>query len=241
MSKKIIIAAAVVVGLVGSVGMFMFARLTQPAAEPSEVTAPLNQTPQMNQLTFADQQAELEIPQSQATAPVTGTVGIAQSEMKKNMTEQQLKNLIYEVREKIQEYNTKLSDLQKREQRLQTVQNTLKEDIDKLNNLQTELASLVAALKSQQDKLLKTRVEIAGIEKNNLMSIAATYDKMEPEAAGKILAGMSQAQDDSADDAVKILHYMGERTKAELLAVLADSEPKLAAYFCKKLKQIIEK
>ena len=160
--------------------------------------------------------------------------------MGKNMTQKRLKKLIYEVREKIQEYNNKLSDLQKREQRLQTVQNTIKDDIDELNNLQTELVSLVTNLKSQQDKLLKTRVEIAGTEKNNLMSIAATYDKMEPEAAGKILTSMSQAKDESADDAVKILHYMGERTKGELLAGLADSEPKLAAYFCKKLKQITE-
>ena len=233
-------AAAIVTGLVGFVGMFMFARLSHPAAEPSEVTAPLSQTSQTNQSAFADQQAGLEIPQSQATAPVTGTVGIAQSEMGKNMTQKRLKKLIYEVREKIQEYNNKLSDLQKREQRLQTVQNTIKDDIDELNNLQTELVSLVTNLKSQQDKLLKTRVEIAGTEKNNLMSIAATYDKMEPEAAGKILTSMSQAKDESADDAVKILHYMGERTKGELLAGLADSEPKLAAYFCKKLKQITE-
>ena len=75
--------------------------------------------------------------------------------------------------------------------------------------------------------------------KNNLISIAATYDKMEPEPAGIILASISQARDGSSDDAVKILHYMGDRTKGELLAGLAGSEPELAAYFCKKLKQIV--
>jgi hypothetical protein len=44
----------------------------------------------------------------------------------------------------------------------------------------------------------------------------------------------------SFDDAVKILHYMTERTKAKLLAELATSEPALAAAMCKRLKQIVE-
>jgi hypothetical protein len=42
------------------------------------------------------------------------------------------------------------------------------------------------------------------------------------------------------DEAVKILHYMTERTKAKLLAELATSEPKLAAAMSRRLKQIIE-
>lgn len=232
-------AAALVLGLAGGAGMFMFARLTQPAAEPSEATEPLSQTSQTNQPDFIDQLAKLEISQPQTPAPVTRAGGIAQDKIKRIITESRLKNLTYEVREKIQDYNTRLNNLQKREQRLQTVQDTLKEDIDRLNNLQIELALLVAAVKSQQDKLLRTRVEIAVAEKNNLISIAATYDKMEPEAAGIILTNISQARDGSSDDAVKILHYMGDRTKGELLAGLAGSEPELAAYFCKKLKQIV--
>ena len=51
---------------------------------------------------------------------------------------------------------------------------------------------------------------------------------------------MSKVQDGSADDAVKILHYMTDRTKAKVLAELSTAEPKLAAYFCQKLKQITE-
>ena len=83
---------------------------------------------------------------------------------------------------------------------------------------------------------------IAKAEKDNLVSIAATYDKMAPEAAGEILTNMSQAKNSSSDDAVKILHYMTERTKAKVLASIAESkEPAISAYFCQKLKQIIEK
>ena len=44
----------------------------------------------------------------------------------------------------------------------------------------------------------------------------------------------------SFDDAVKILYYMSERTKAKLLAEVATSEPALAAALCKRLKQIVE-
>jgi len=88
-------------------------------------------------------------------------------------------------------------------------------------------------------------VEIAKSEKANLMSTAATYDKMAPASASKILVSLSKMQTASGgsnlDDPTKILHYMGERTRAKLLAELATSEPKLAAILCQKLKQIVEK
>lgn len=161
--------------------------------------------------------------------------------MKKAMTEKQLKSLIYEVREKIQEYGSKLEGLKLHEQRLQMIQDTLKKDIEQLDNLRIELASTVASLKEERDKLLKSKVEIAQEEKSNLTSIAAAYDKMDAEAAGKILTNMSQAQNDNADDAVNILYYMTDRTRAKLLAQLAASEPKLAAHFCKRLKEILQK
>jgi flagellar motility protein MotE (MotC chaperone) len=120
----------------------------------------------------------------------------------------------------------------------------IKKDIEELNNLRIELASIVTNLKSDRDKLLKSRVMIANAEKANLVSIAAAYDKMDSASAGKILTNMSKMQDSSGDgsfdDAVKILHYMTERTKAKLLAGLVTSEPKLAAVLCQRLKQIIE-
>jgi flagellar motility protein MotE (MotC chaperone) len=132
-------------------------------------------------------------------------------------------------------------------------QDVLKEDIESLNSLRIELASAIANLKSERDKLLKSRLEIDQAEKTNLVSIAATYDKMDVSGASKILANMcgtgslSETQSveaghagSSFDDAVKILHYMTERTKAKLLAELATSEPALAAALCQRLKQIVE-
>ena len=52
-------------------------------------------------------------------------------------------------------------------------QDTLKKDIENLDNLRVELASTVASLKEERDKLLKSRLEIAQAEKTNLTSIAA--------------------------------------------------------------------
>ena len=173
--------------------------------------------------------------------------------MTKAMTEQQLKNLTLDVRGKIQEYNNKLLILGVHERRLQLTQDMLKKDIENLNTLRIELASTIANLKAEREKLQKSRLEIDQTEKTNFVSIAATYDKMDVTGASKILTNLCAAQDPSEiqaiesghtagsfDDAVKILHYMTERTKAKLLAELATSEPDLAAALCKRLKQIVE-
>lgn len=229
MSRKLIIMVAAI-GIVSFAGMFTFAWLTK--------TTPQVQSPEAEQTTSARQQADLKLTQPQM--PTTSSLAAVGSKMGKAMTEKQLKSLVYEVREKIQEYDHKLQGLEIREQRLQTAQETLRTDIEELNNLRIELASTVARLKSEQDKLLKSRVEIAKTEKNNLISIAATYDKMDSASAGIILTNMSQAQNNNSDDAVKILHYMSERTKAKILASIAETEPAISAYFCKRLRQIAE-
>jgi len=230
-SKKriIMIVAAVMISFAGT---FIFGWLTK--------TTSVRPGSELNQPMLASQEVEMRLP-----APEAGTVStVDDSEIKKAMTEKQLKSLVYEVQEKVKEYEGKLQALEVREQRLQMAQDTLKKDIEQLNNLRIELASIVASLKGQRDKLLKSRVEIAKAEKANLMSIAATYDKMDAASACKILINMSRMEVDGEgsglDDAVKILHYMADRTKAKLLAQLAVSEPDLAAAFCRRLKQIVE-
>ncbi len=242
MTKKLIIMAAV--GVVSFGGAFVLAWLTSPSSADSsdKPGAP------------AVAGAASEQTASPPAPHVTGGVGAASGAAEEGMTEQQLKNLILDVREKIREYDNRLQALAVREQRLQVAQDVLKKDIENLNNLRTELASTVAAIKSERDTLLKSRLEIDQAERVNLTTIAATYDKMDAPSAGKILtsmcatAGDSQTQGtgarksyDSFDDAVKILYYMTERTKAKLLAELATSEPQLAAVLSQRLRQIAEK
>jgi flagellar motility protein MotE (MotC chaperone) len=226
MKKKLIIVTGA--GLVSFAGMFVVAWLTGKTPAGTKAAEPAD----------SNQRSEQKLPELQMPAMGPGTADDGQ--LRKTMTEKQLQNLVCEIRDKIQEYETKLQGLKVREERLQVAHNELKKDIDELNNLRTELASTIAGLKEERDKLEKTRIEIAKTEQSNLISMAATYDKMAPASAGTILTNMSKAKTGSPNDAVKILHYMGDRTKANLLAELANSEPVLAAYFCQKLKQITE-
>lgn len=240
MNKKRIIMTASA-GLVSFAGAFVFGWLTKPSVviHPDE----------SKQLAHSVGDAEQGLAQLQLKAGVTGTADTLSQPMEKAMTVQQLKNLVRDVREKIREYDNKLLALKVREQRLQVTQDELKKDIEKLSNLQIELASIIANLKSERDKLLKSRIEIAQTERDNLLLIAATYDKMDVSGASKILTNMCAGVDldkmqdsegGSFDDAVKILYYMTERTKAKLLAELATAEPTLAAALCQRLKQIVE-
>ena len=242
MSKKFIIITAAA-GLVSFAGAFVFMWLTHSPQEslPDETEQPA----------LAGGTSEPGLPQPQTGA--INTFAAASGSMTKAMTEQRLKNLVLDVQAKMQEYSNRLQALGVRERRLQLTQDVLKEDVESLNTLRIELASTIANLKSERDKLLKSRLEIVQTEKTNLVSIAAAYDKMDVTGASKILTNMCGAYetsemqsvetnnaDSSFDDAVKILHYMTERTKAKLMAEVAISEPALAAALCKRLKQIVE-
>lgn len=226
MKKKLIIIIGA--GLVSFAGMFAVAWLTGKTPAGTKAAEPAD----------SNQRSEQKLPEPQTLAMGPGTTDDGQ--IKRAMTEKQLMSLVCEIRDKIQEYETKLQGLKVREERLQIAHDELKKDIDELNNLRVELASTTAGLKEERDKLERTRIEIAKTEQSNLISIATTYDKMDPASAGTILTNMSKAKTGSPNDAVKILHYMGDRPKANLLAELANSEPVLAAYFCQKLKQITE-
>ncbi|HUT30682.1 MAG TPA: hypothetical protein VMX13_12880 [Sedimentisphaerales bacterium] len=241
MSKKMIITT--LAGLISLGGGFAFAWLTRTVpAGPAPGGAELNQPEVMSQESFV-------VPQPGNAIDIPGGSG---SKIKKGMPEQQLRSLVYEIQESMRDYNNKLAGLQTEEQRLQIAHEMLKKDIDNLNNLRAELASMVASLKSERDKLLKSRLEVGKAERANLVSIAATYDKMDVSSAGKILSSMCSSEDaqskkgmmggsnSDVDGAVRILYYMAEKTKAKVLAELVNSQPRLAATLCERLKQVIE-
>ncbi len=226
MSKKFIIIIAV--GAVASfAATFVIGWLTKPAPSPPPVapqpaSAPID--------TFA------ESPQVQVTDSQQAHTAKAPSQKK-------LKELVYDLQQKRQDYDNNLQNLQLRKQRLAIAHETLKKDINRLENLRLELASTVAVLRQQQQELAKTKVDINQIEKANLVSIAATYDKMDSASAGKILVNISKTNTDTVsgiDEAAKILYYMSDRTKAKLLAELAVAEPKLAAVLCQRLKKVVQ-
>lgn len=233
MSKKFLLLI-IVLGLVSFSGSFGFMWFTGKAKQKA----------------VAEQRAEQEKQETvQADIEAAASQKVPNYEPStKYLTEQQLNNLIHELRNKMQDYDKKLENLKVREQRLQLTQDILKQDIEKLNNLQIELASTTANIKSEQDKLIKSRLEIDKDETNNLASIAATYDKMDSSSASLIISNMCVSPDsgkestgkNSFDDAVKILYFMGDRTKAKLLADMAATKPELAADLSRRLKQISE-
>ncbi len=235
MSKKLILITAAA-GVLSFVGAFATGWFSKPAAvmgSPSSTT-----TDGGGRAASADGGSPpILIPS--VTPADSGSNTLA-------LTEEQLKGLIYEVREKIQEYNTKLENLEKERERFRTAQQTLQKDIETLNNLRVDLDSTVANLKNERDMLTKARIEIDRVERGNLLSIAAAYDKMDAARAGEILISMATGQSQNGgsgrgtnlDDAVKILHFMQERTKAKVLAELVTTEPALAALLCQRLKLV---
>lgn len=174
MSKKVIILTGAA-GLVSFAGAFVFAWRSNPVAGGGPET-PQRPAP------IADKSPPVTDDRQIASLP--GTSAPAGS-MKKALTEQQLKSLVQEVRQKIQEYEDRLRAIGMRERRLQIAQNVLQEDIEKLDNLRIEVASTVASLKTERDKLIKSRLEIDQKERENLISIAATYDKMDVSGSGR--------------------------------------------------------
>ncbi len=235
--KKIIVPTAI--GLVSFAGFFAFGWLSVPES-PSAPNIQINDTAQVQQ-----PRESVPKPPWLGLENPEAIYQVAESE-KMAMTRSQLKSLIHDIREKKLLYDTKDQSLELRKQRLELVQNDLKADIEKLDKLREELSSLTAGLRAEHDKLLKTRVEINNNEKTNLIAIAATYDKMDSASAGKILSSICSSGSSQSlklknmDDAVKILYYMTERTKAKLLAEMVNSEPKLAAVLCQRLKRITE-
>jgi len=234
-TKKIIIMIAGA-GLVSFAATFGLTWFTAAKAQPQVQELP---PPTESAVVIQEDEETEPVPEPVATGRIEPYDNITTI----SVTEQKLKTLIYDVRRKKQEYDDKLESLVVREQRLKLAHDITRKNIEQLNKLQDELASTIQILKDERDKLLKSKIEIKNTEKINLQAIAAAYNKMDPAKASKILTGMSQTRKDpggdSLDDAVKILHFMSERTKAKLLAELVDSEPKLATILCQKLKHLI--
>ncbi len=233
MSKKRILMTAAA-GVVSFAGAFCFGWLTADKPESQQGGRVSAEVPEFN-----DIERDFYNQLSRGGANEAGA-----SRIKAAMSERKLEKLIYEVREKIGEYKKKLKELEIKEERLKITQDRLNDDIDKLTDLRSDLASMVAKLKAEREKFESTKVEIDKMERTNLRSIAATYDKMDPSQAGEILTNMSAMQKadgtSNLEDPVKILYYMRDRSRAKVLSSLVDSRPEIAAVFCKKLKRVTE-
>lgn len=221
--KRIIMFAAAAV--VSFAGTFAFVWLTSKAPESTQASEQL-QSPQA----AADQ----TLPGLPFVTP--GPSAPSHPDAQTAVTEKRLNTLVYEIQEKIRQYQEKDRHQAAHQQRLQMAAETLKKDAENLKKLQIELASTVAQLKQQQQALEQTRVRINQAENANIRSIATTFDKMDSTSASNIVINM--CRNNQTDDAVKIIYYMTERTAAKLLAELSSAEPKLTPGLCDKLKRV---
>ncbi len=158
--------------------------------------------------------------------------------LKDTMREEELRGLIFDIREKMNEYKSKERALAAEEQRIDTARKTLEADIERLSRLHDALNVAAGRLRQQEEALQHRMVEISTIEKANLQRIAATYDKMDATQASKIIINM--ASNKQLEDAVKIVHLMSERTAAKLLGEISVTKPDLASLLSTELKKVRE-
>ncbi len=150
------------------------------------------------------------------------------------MKESQLDELITELRMRLQGLQKREDKLIEQEKRIEMAEQTLTERAKGLAELSAQLLGPIEDLKKTLDELKKTRIVIAQGEVAGLQRTAATYDKMASDASSEILAKM--CSDGSLDKVVKILNYMSERNVANLLAEMTDKS--LAAKLTAKMMTI---
>lgn len=194
--------------------------------------------------------AEAAVPPTATAAPAAPTaaaqlgLGILNTAMtdksdeQLGLTERQLQNLIYDIREKIKEYNTRQKTLDDEAARIDLARQSLQTDIEQLNTLREKLDMTLAALKEQEDSLKKSVLEIEQMEKTNFQRLAATYEKMDAAQAGKIMLSMAAAN--QLQDVVKILYYMNDRNAGKLLGEIGSTQPEVAGVLSLQLKRVKE-
>ena len=150
--------------------------------------------------------------------------------------EKQLDDLIRELRLKIDACRKREADLEQRERHVQIAEEMLRKHAEEQDNLKVQLAAPLASLKEAQAELNRSLTLVSAAELVNIKKLAATYEKMDASAGGKIVESMCTGK--QFDDAVKILHYMSDRSAAKLLAEISDKS--LVGRLIEKMKRVKE-
>jgi septal ring factor EnvC (AmiA/AmiB activator) len=227
--RIIILASAGLVSFVSVFTVSWFIKRSQPVfPETTQKQVQEGTSSEMFDISGPDSNTEISLLEDDATS----------YRLSKSMTEKQLKSLIYDIREKMKEYRYSEKELDRRKQRMQVIQDTLHEDIDRLDTLRVQLTSILSNLQQQEHSLKQTILQIKETEQVNMKSLAARYDKMSTDLASNIMINL--ASNNQLNDAVKIMYYMSERTSGKLLGEIGNSKPNLAALISLQLKRIQE-
>ncbi len=150
------------------------------------------------------------------------------------LKEQQLNDLVRELRRKIRQNQQKEEDLEKRQARIQMTQEQLKAQAQELKNLQAQLVGPMNHLKETLAQIKQTQLVINKQELANLQQLATIYDKMDSASCSEVFTEM--CTNNQMDDAVKLLRFMSEKKAAKVLAEIPDKS--LVAKLSEKLKSV---
>jgi len=148
--------------------------------------------------------------------------------------EEELRELIKEVRHKIAVYRDKEHQLQEREKRIGMTEELLVKQTKELANLRVQLVAAMTALNDAQAEAEKNKIVMEAQELTNLSKIAAGYEKMDPAAAAEIMTQMCNNQ--QHEDVVRILYLMSEKRMSALVAEMKDRQ--LAATLIQQMKHV---
>lgn len=222
----IIMVAIGVVSFGGTFGITFLIKKAQPAVAVSPVVESSEVSEQSSE-SMHDKDYGLDM------SPRSGRFG--GNDLTREMTEKQLKNLIFDIRS---EMKTRIKKDKVSEERIELAREALKQDIEELGELREKLASAVAYLKDREEGLKNLMLEIDATEKANMTKIAGRYDKMGSREASTIMIMMNK--NNQLEDVVLILYYMDDKTGAKLLGEIAKTEPQLASLLTVQLKRVKE-
>ena len=233
--KKLLLFVILPVSAVASLGCgFLMATLFAPApsAEPNQTTA----------RTATEQLPELGL----GAARTVSSEGQQQRRATQNKLAQELNDAMRDMNDKRVEYENKTRDLRKEEERIAEVREAAQEDIQRLDDMRTDIADALANLKKEKQSLENSKIRVKKEEYENLKVMAAVMGKMKPGNAADILADMSKRPADpdagsrpGIDEAALYVFLMDTRQQPKVFdALIKGRNQDLAARLMKKVKFI---
>ncbi len=153
---------------------------------------------------------------------------------KLSLTEHELEKLIHQVRNKLNELESRQSHLDQQQQRIEIAQADLKHQAEEIENLRLSLVAPLKELREARLELERTRILVTKEERARIQNMALMFEAMDPMMGAQTLTTMMQ--NGQADDAARIVFFMQERRAAKLVGEIADKS--MAARLLERVKRI---
>jgi flagellar motility protein MotE (MotC chaperone) len=152
---------------------------------------------------------------------MSGLTGASKTPLKPK--EQQLDELIREVRARLKQLDSRHRELNEREKQLSIAQEQLRMQAESLEQLRMDLVAAINPLREAQKELLRDKTLIRSQEIQRLEETARMYTKMDPANAARILLEMYKNRQQAA--VVKIIHFLPEKNWAAIMDEMQELGP----------------